>query len=155
METDQHYEFLDLSGYAFTGKHAVIDLMREFEGYHVPHFQFEFCLLRIQGGILDLKTALVDDWSPIRSDAAIRRFKQVVRRLGTKNSRLNPRTWFEAMGYNYDEHFNHRFFVLSERYVEELVGFSWKAEWPFAIAEWSGLELFWRRVTRHLGFKDA
>lgn len=151
----QDFRCLDLSGYAFTGKHAVIDLVREFEGYHVPHFTFEFCLLRIQGGILDLKTALVDDWSPIRSDAAIRRFKKLVRRVGTRNSRLNLRTWFEATGLNYDEHFNHRFFELSERYLNELVDASWKAEWPYAMAEWSAPDLFWRRVKRHLGFKSA
>jgi len=147
--------FLDLSGYAFTGKHAVIDLMREFDGYHVPHFQFEFCLLRIQGGILDLKTALVDDWSPIRSDAAIRRFRRLVRRLGTKNSRMDPRTWFESIGYNYDEYFDHRFFKLSQKYLEELVELSWKSEWPFAMADWSGLELCWNRIKRNLGFKGA
>jgi len=152
---EKHYKFLDLSGYAFTGKHAVIDLMREFEGYHVPHFAFEFCLLRIQGGILDLKTALVDDWSPIRSDAAIRRFKKLVKRVGTKNSRLDPRTWFEAIGLNYDEHFNHLFFELSERYLAELVEVSWKAAWPFAMADWSGSELLWRRLKRRVGFKDA
>jgi hypothetical protein len=155
MNTLQEIKFLDLSGYAFTGKSAVIDLMREFEGYHVPHFEFEFNLLRIQGGILDLKTALVDDWSPIRSDAAIRRFKKLVRSMGTKNSRLDPRTWFVAMGINYDEYFNHQFFALSERYLAELVDASWRAEWSYAIAEWSGLELFYRRVKRLLGCKDA
>ncbi|MDD2762784.1 MAG: sulfotransferase [Opitutaceae bacterium] len=151
----KHYKFLDLSGYAFTGKHAVIDLMREFEGYHVPHFAFEFCLLRIQGGILDLKTALVDDWSPIRSDAAIRRFKKIVRRVGAKNSWLDPRTWSEGIGMNYDEYFNHRFFELSDRYVADLVDVSWRAAWPFAMADWSSLELFSRRLQRRLGRKDA
>ena len=155
MTAPPEVKFLDLSGYAFTGKHAVIDLVREFEGYHVPHFAFEFNLLRIQGGILDLKTALVDDWSPIRSDAAIRRFKKLVRSMGTKNSRLDPRTWFVATGINYDEYFNHQFFTLSERYLAELVDVSWKAEWPYAVAEWSGLELFSRRVKRLLGGKDA
>jgi hypothetical protein len=31
------------------------------KGYHVEHFQFEFALLRIQGGLRDPRTALVDD----------------------------------------------------------------------------------------------
>jgi Sulfotransferase family len=78
-----------------------------------------------------------------------------VKRAGTKNSRLDPRTWFEAVGWNYDEHFNHRFFELSERYLRELVTMSWKAAWPYAMAEWSGSELFWRRLISHLGVKDA
>jgi hypothetical protein len=151
----RQYKFLDLSGYAWTGKHAVIDLMREFKGYHVPHFTFEFCLLRIQGGILDLKTALVDDWSPVRSDAAIRRFKKLVRRVGTKSSRLDPRTWFEAIGWNYDEYFNQKFFSLSNAYVDRLVACSWSAQWPYAMTEWSAGELFLRRILRKLGRKKA
>ena len=151
----KNYKFLDLSGYAFTGKHALIDLLREFDGYHVPHFEYEFCLLRIQGGILDLKTALVDDWSPIRSDAAIRRFRKLVKSLGTKNSRLDPRSWLVAAGFTYDEYFNYQFFPLSERYLTELVDASWRAAWPYAKTEWSGMELLYRRVKRQLGFKKA
>lgn len=58
MNSDKKYRFLDLSSYGFSGKHAVINLAREFKGYHVPHFKFEFNLIRIQGGIRDLKNAL-------------------------------------------------------------------------------------------------
>jgi hypothetical protein len=147
--------FVDLSGYAFTGKHAVIDLLREIDGYYVPHFQYEFALLRIQGGILDLEHALCGDWSPMRSDAAIRRFKQVVRRLGTKASWSAPRTWFDAVGWNYDEVYHHRFFELSDRYVESLVVFSWRAEWPFALSEFGDLDFLARRIARKLGFRRA
>ncbi len=147
--------FIDLSGYAFTGKHAVIDLMREIEGYHVPHFQFEFALLRIQGGILDLEHALCGDWSPMRSDAAIRRFKKVIRRLGTKGSWTHPRTWVDAVGWNYDEYYNHRFFELSDRYLGQLVAFSWNAEWPFAMSEFGDLDFLVRRVARKVGFRHA
>src|SRR4051812_30054845 len=105
----QPYRVLDLSGYGFSGKHAMIDFVRELAGYHVEHFQFEFALLRIQGGILDLKTALVDDWSPIRSDAAIRRFRRLVRRLGPRNRLADPSSWFKATGFNYDAHYGGRF----------------------------------------------
>src|SRR5215217_1070617 len=93
---------VDLNGYALTGKSAVSDLLREFEGYWVHRRRvkgiqkssidrsrlnteyseqwktalspatgfgdpFEFDLIRMPGGIRDLETALVDDWSPIRS----------------------------------------------------------------------------------------
>lgn len=39
---NKEFKFLDLSGYGFSGEHAVIDLVREFKEYHVPHFEFEF-----------------------------------------------------------------------------------------------------------------
>jgi len=129
--------------------------MREMKGYHVEHFQFEFPLLRIQGGLLDLRTALVDDWSPIRSDAAIRRFRRLVKRMAVKNKYTDPRTWFTAMGMNYDEHYAGRFVELSERYVDRLVEFSWTAAWPFAMAEWSGWEMFWRKLKGKMGFENS
>ena len=148
-------KFVDLSGYAFTGKHAVIDLMREIEGYHVPHFQFEFALLRIQGGILDLEHALSGSWSPIRSDAAIRRFKRLVRRLGTKNAIAKPSSWLEAVGWNYDEYYNHRFFELSKQYLDRLVAARWRAPWPYVLAELSNGELFARKLKQKLRWPRA
>lgn len=151
----QALQFVDLSGYAFTGKHAVIDLMREIEGHHVPHFEFEFGLLRMQGGIHDLRHALCDEWSPIRSDAAIRRFKRLVRRLGARNSLRHPASLFEAVGWNYDDYYAGRFFALSEAYLGELVRASWRAPWPYALAELNGPELFARKVLGKLGWKRA
>jgi hypothetical protein len=155
MKAEKKYKFLDLSGYGFSGKHAVIDLVREFRGYHVPHFAFEFNLIRIQGGIRDLETALVDDWSPVRSDAAIRRFKRLVKRLGSKNRWTDPRSWFSAVGWNYDEYYNRRFFELSDEYIAGLVTATWVTDWPYPLGELSGCELFVRKLARILGIKGA
>ena len=69
------YRFLDLSGFIVSGKQAYSDLLREFDGFLVPEAEREFELIRIQGGIRDLENALVEDWSPIRADAALRRFR--------------------------------------------------------------------------------
>jgi hypothetical protein len=149
------YRYVDLSGYAFTGKHAYIDLCREFQGYYVPHYQYEFNLIRIQGGIRDLETALVDDWSPIRSNAAIQRFRRLVRRLGTKNSWLDPRTWWVGTGWNYNDYFHGQFFELSQQYLDTLIQAQWITEWPYPLAEISNLELFWRKLKRQLGVKTA
>jgi hypothetical protein len=153
--TTRAYQYVDLSGYGFSGKHAVIDLLREFRGYAVPHFQFEFLLLRIQGGILDLETALHNDWSPIRSDAAIRRFRRLVRRLGVKNSLRYPRSLFEAVGWNYDDRYANRFLTLSEEYLDRLVDASWVNDWPYPRADLTGSELFVRKVLQRIGVKQA
>lgn len=155
MNAEKKYKFLDLSGYGFSGKHAVIDLAREFRGYHVPHFAFEFNLIRIQGGIRDLETALVDDWSPIRSDAAIRRFKRLVNRLGSKNKWTDPRSWFSAVGWNYDEYYNHQFFKLSGEYIAGLAMATWVTDWPYPLGELSDGELFARKLARILRINGA
>ncbi len=151
MSSQQTYRYLDLSGYAFSGKQAVIELVREFQGYHVPSHEFEFLLLRIQGGIRDLETALVDDWSPIRSDAAIRRFRRLIKRLGTKNRWNDPRGWFAAIGWNYDDYFDRRFFELSEQYIAGLIDASWTQYWPFPLAEMNGLDLFASKLLGRVG----
>ena len=150
-----HRRYLDLSGYAFTGKHAVIDLMREFRGYSVAHFQFEFNLLRIQGGIRDLETALVDDWSPIRSDAAVRRFRLLVRRLAAKNSWRSPRSWFEAVGWNYEDFFKGQFASSTRSYIESLIDATWQTEWPYPAAEMGAGELFFRKLKQKLRVPSA
>lgn len=155
MPIAKKYKYVDLSGYAFTGKHAVIDLLREFEGFCVPHFEFEFNLLRIQGGIRDLETALVDDWSPIRSDAAIRRFRKVVDRFSSKNSIVDPSSWFCAVGWNYEDFFNSRFKELSTAYLDEFIETSWQTNWPYPLAEIPGYELFFRKLKKLCGAKDA
>jgi hypothetical protein len=147
--------FLDLSGYAFTGKHAVIDLMREMRGYHVEHFAYEFALLRVQGGIHDLEHALVDDWSPIRSDAEIRRFRRNVVRYGSVNHWLRPSTWFRAVGWNYESHYQGKFFALSDVYLRRLIRASWQADCPYALADLGPIEIFARKIGAKLRIKRA
>jgi len=147
--------YLDLSGYAFTGKHAVIDLIREIHGYSVAHFQFEFNLIRIQGGIRDLETALSNDWSPIRSDAAVRKFKKLAHRLAAKNSWSDPSTWFEAVGWNYDEFFNGQFTQATSEYLRELIQITWKTEWPYHSSELGPLEIFSKKLLRLLRVRSA
>lgn len=147
--------YLDLSGYAFTGKHAVIDLVREFAGYTVARFQFEFNLLRIQGGFRDLETALTEDWSPIRSGAALRRFRKLARRLAAKNSWANPASWFVAFGWKYDDFFKGRFTHATEAYLRGLVEATWRTEWPYPAGEIGALELFRRKLLQRLRVPSA
>ena len=77
----KQYKFLDLSGYMFSGKTAVGHIIRELDGFCVPDFELEFNLLRIQDGIIDLESNLVDNWSLIRSNNAILRFKKLIKKL--------------------------------------------------------------------------
>ena len=68
---------LDLSGFMFSGKSALSDLLREVEEIYVPNHREEFDLLRIGGGLIDFKNA-VNDWSPIRTYSASLRFEKVL-----------------------------------------------------------------------------
>jgi hypothetical protein len=68
-EVAHKFKILDLSGYLFSGKAAVHDLISEFEGFYSPGNRAEFDLLRVKDGVADLENA-IHNWSPIRSDEA-------------------------------------------------------------------------------------
>lgn len=130
-QESRQYKFLDLSGYMFSGKAAVIDLMREFEGYYVPNYRYEFPLIRIQDGIMDLEKALIDDWSPIRSDIAVKRFQKLVTKMSG-----HKRKWFslkeeELVSWNYHQLYGEKFYQYSMDYIESLIDLKIKAVWPY------------------------
>src|SRR4051812_20100113 len=91
--------YLDLSGYMFSGKAAVTDILREFRGFHVPNYRSEFDLIRVAGGLADLAASVSFSWSTIRVDAAIRRFEHVMGVIARKPSGLR-RLYREGFGYS-------------------------------------------------------
>lgn len=70
-------KIVDLSGFMFSGKSAASDILREFSGVFVPNYLVEFDLLRMPGGLIDLKNAVMD-WSPVRTYGAVCRFSDLV-----------------------------------------------------------------------------
>lgn len=143
----QDMKVVDLSGYSFTGKSAVYDLLTEFDGYQGGGKEFEFELIRMPGGILDLESALVKQWSPVRSSEAVRRFRKIVRNLGGSRS-ISSR--FFRLGSHYDYYFP-GFTERAEAYINSLVQSSWEADWPFAFFEYSPAGIF---GTKLLGLTD-
>jgi hypothetical protein len=149
------YRFLDLSGFMASGKLACSELIKEFDGYLVPEGDCEFELIRIQGGIRDLENALVHDWSPIRADSAIRKFKFVVRRLGRTKRWGAPASWLAGMGNNYEDYYKGAFFPLAQKYLQHLVEAEWMANWPYPLVDISDYELIGRRILARVGLARA
>lgn len=135
-----------ISGFNFTGKTVITDILKEFDGFIVPIHTAEFNLLRIQGGLLDLYNALEEDWSPIRSDAALRRFRKVVLKLGMNASFRNPSSLFLANGMNYNKFFDGKFFEITERYLDSLIDYSYNIEWPYLSIDESPFKQFYSRL---------
>jgi Sulfotransferase family len=144
-------KYVDLSGYSFTGKAAVIDLMREIRGCAVPSSEFEFALLRCKDGILDLEHALVEDWSPVRSCEAIRCFQNLIRVYGGNGS-----IWARLTrhGHHYDRAFP-GFTARSVGFVDVLVEHSWRGEWPFATYFQHRAEVIARKIAFRLRWRGA
>ncbi len=147
--------FVDISGFGHSGKGVITDILKEFEGFQVPHYNFEFNLIRIQGGLIDLKHALVDNWSPIRSDAAIRRFYKLINRIGPKATFRSPKTLFYSNGMNYDVYFNGKFSELSKDYIFSLISSSYLGDWPYPKIDELPLKQFISRMKGRMGFSPS
>ena len=143
---------IDISGFGHSGKTVVTGILKEFDNYSVSDPNFEFNLLRIQGGLLDLKNALVDNWSPIRSDSAIRRYKKLIKRIGPKANFFKPSTLFYSNGMNYDSFFNDKFTELSHNYIESLFDYKYQGEWPYHGIEDSIYKQFIQRFKQNIFF---
>lgn len=152
-------EFIDINGLGHSGKGALSDLLREVDGIHLHHHLFEFDLIRIQGGLIDLKHNIYDHWSPIRSDSAIRRFSKLVKRMSRSDYRsLNHKV--NSYGTNYEKIFNNKFLEESEKYIDNLILNKVKREfWPYRLIDKSFCYLFFYKISRKLNihnifFKD-
>ncbi len=146
-------KFVDISGFGHSGKGIITDLLREFEGYNVPHSNFEFNLIRINGGLLDLKNALVNNWSPIRVDSAIRAFLHLIKRVGPSAKLTQLSTLFLANGMNYDEKFKGKFTEFSLEYVNQLVNYTYQGEWPYPMITEPYTKQFIQRMLNYAKIK--
>jgi len=142
-------KYIDLSGYSFTGKSAFNNLFAEFSGVDAHAFDFEFDIVRTKDGIADLFSALVENWSPVRSSEAIRCFKKVVKSYGG-NKTLQDRLL--SQGRHYDAQFP-GFSKASESYINDLIDESWRGQWPYAFERTSSMQICSRKLLYNLGFK--
>lgn len=145
------FNVIDLSGYSFSGKSAYFDLLCEFDGYKHYSKEFEFELIRLPNGILDLYYSLVENWSPVRSSEAIRKFKNLVDTLSGNDSLISR---LISKGYQYDHYFPD-FYELSQEYLDKLIIASWNSEWPFAYNDYPKYQIFLKKLLFRFGKKDV
>ena len=147
------FRFLDVSGVGNSGKSAVVDILRECESVHAPEYWFEFDLIRVPGGLLDLRYHLLTDWSPVRSHAAVQAFRDVVAKVGSDPSWWDLLGLMRATSQRYDRRFNRRFTTLAETFIRSLLIGSYRAEWPYDDFRESDQVRLARKVLRRLGLR--
>lgn len=145
--------FIDVCGVGNAGKAAVVDLLGEIDNVYAPEYWFEFDLIRVPDGLIDLRRHLVDDWSPIRSHAAVHMFINVVHKMGADPAWWDLPGLFKTTSQRYDGRFNKRFIELSEEFVRSFVIGNYRAEWPYDSLRESSTSRFTRKVLRRLGFR--
>lgn len=131
-------QLVDLSGYMFSGKSAVSDLLREFENVYVPSYHEEFELIRINDGLLDLYKTLSSNWSPNRADNALRRFEKISNKLACTPKGIE-KLW--AVGFGYNKRYSN-FDLKTREFIDKLKISSWRLNWPTELLYMSKSEIF-------------
>lgn len=75
-------KILFAAGLGSTGSSALVDLLKEVEGFE-SHDE-EFRLLVDPDGIFSLRTALTDNWTIFQSDLALKRYQKLVKQVTRK-----------------------------------------------------------------------
>ncbi len=141
----KRFGFLDLSGYMFSGKAAVHDLIAEIDGFSTPGNRIEFDLLRVKDGIADLESALIS-WSPVRADSAARRFLNVVKKIGDGSTRLSRLT---TPGFGYADRYP-KLVQHSREFIDAITVAAWDMYWPYHLLDMSRLEILRFKIGRKL-----
>ena len=129
------FQILDVSGLGNAGKSAVVDFLREFQPVHSFEYSFEFDLLRLPNGILDLEHHLVQSWSPIRSNYALRAFDRLCYKLAGSQMRKNIKAFLFSSGHGYEARFDGEFLKLAREFSSSFVVDEYQAFWPYYLLE--------------------
>ena len=122
--------FVDVSGFGFTGKTIVSDFLKNSDKLKSFPNTFEFELFRVENGIFDLYLTSQLSWSLIRSSQKIRKFEELIYRIGNVRNNLNFKTYLNS-GHCYQNYFDDKFIDISLEFIENIVEFSEKGFWPY------------------------
>lgn len=138
---------LDISGFVYSGKSAVSDILREVEGFYVPPVEEEFDLLRLPGGLIDFKHAVLN-WSPIRSIAAYREFANLANMVGRKLPYIS-RPFTNSLDYSgrYPG-----FQTYVDNFFDRITLTKWCSPWPFDNFRDGTIFTFLRKVGEKNGY---
>ena len=106
-------KIIDISGFGHSGKTAVTDLLREVDGLNVHPASFEFNLLKLPDGLIDLKRNIFDNWSPTKSDFAIKRLKRLA----------------SALNANYSDILGIDFLYITNEFINSIIADKLKVDW--------------------------
>lgn len=133
-----------ISGYGWSGSSAMVDLLKEFDGYE--DMGTEFRLIKDPYGIISLESSLVDNWDILTCDIAIKDFVWFARKLNKVSYK------FSHFGMSYEKLIGKEFMKLTLDYVESLKTLEYKGDWFFFDMNLNRYQYFTKRVKRKLGF---
>ncbi len=140
--------YVIVSGFGWSGSSALVDLLKEFEGYY--NADIEFRVIKDPYGIDDLYHNLVEQWDILNSDMAIRDFLWHMKHLYHKST-----TFSLEIGLDYSGFFGNNFMLSTEKYINDLVDFEYLSNWWFLDFKKNKQQVFEKKVKRKLCGTDG
>jgi hypothetical protein len=132
---------IDVSGYMFSGKSAVSDLLREFDSLEVPHYDQEFDLIRTPYGLGDFLFA-IESRSQIKINHALYKYLKLI------NVKAFPPNFYSKfwsyggwLEKDYPDILN-----KTKKFINEITDFEWEQASPFFECEARPLEIFYNKL---------
>lgn len=107
-------------GYMGSGSSAVTDLLREYEHVICPQGAYEYIFLHCPGGVFDLEDKLLRGNSAIRSDEALRVFRETMAALYR-----NEHWWFGG----YEAKISKRFMEMVDAFIADITTCAYEGFW--------------------------
>lgn len=105
-----------------SGSSAVTDLLKEYNNVNTKNGSFEYIFLHCPNGVFDLEDKLLKNNNSLRSDEALREFKETMKDLYSRTD------WWFA---NYRKKLSKEFYEYCENYVRELTDFEFDGLWYY------------------------
>ena len=116
----------NLSGFMFSGKTAVFDLLSGLHGVKSGHYHEEFDFFRVSGGLIDLYNSF-ENWSFMGVDGALKRFEKVNSKICRKPQGIRR---FYQIGWDYETRYP-GITSATKDFINNVSKVKWNAEWPF------------------------
>ena len=146
---------VNITGFSYSGKGGVKFFLNQHPDVFSQPAGKEFELLRLKDGLIDLKYALIDTWSPIRVDLAIKSFRNLFSILCSfPTSLTRPSSLFLCTGQNYNVDFPGLLDAL-DNFLGEICTVGYASNWPFSNYYAGICESFLIKLRSFFGFKNS
>ena len=117
-------KFVDVSGFFASGSSAVVDLLKELDGFY--ECNAEVRLIKDPYGISHLETELVDHWELINSTAALSDYLDFCKKCARNGKGL-----FAPAGLGYSKTISKDFISITEGYISALSEYTYRQDFYY------------------------
>ncbi|MBU0279241.1 MULTISPECIES: hypothetical protein [unclassified Gemella] len=124
------------TGYMGSGSSAVTDILREYKGINTKNADYEYIFLHMPDGVFDLEDKLLLNNNALRSDEAIKNFRNKISDL------YSLRGWWPG---NYKKYVSANFLDIVDKYIQKIKFDSFSGVWYYN-EKYRGFKLYKRAI---------